>query len=189
MGRILQNFAKYILLGMDITVRNKASSLPLEVLASLHCKFHSITHFHIFISSQSTWGTMINRSLSKYIPFYSHLLPPIHLQGCLSTSWWILWFLALWCCTKLLKPVMDLSTPPSNSHWQAIVHSWPQLSRQWEEIWTRQQFSRLTNNAQVWLILGPGGVISIRPQKATGKILPGRCGYLCTLTLFYIKQN
>lgn len=82
-GRIVKNFAKYI---STCTVRSKTSSLSLETSASLHRAFHSITHFPIFIGPQSTEGAMINRSLSKCIPFYSHLLPSIHLQGCLYTG-------------------------------------------------------------------------------------------------------
>lgn len=35
----------------------------------------------------------------------------------------------------------------------------------------------------VWLILDPTGVISIRPWKASGEILPGRYGYICALTV------
>lgn len=65
----------------------------------------------------------------------------------------------------------DLSTYPPDSHWQA--HSWPRVRRHWEEIWTGQLFSRPTDDSYVGLAdFASKRVISIRSQKATGKILP-----------------
>lgn len=144
--------------------QKQTSSLSLEAFVCLHRAFHSLTHFPIFIGPQSPEGAMINRSLSKCIPFYSHLLPSIHLQGCLSTSWLIWRFLALRCSRKLLKPMMDLSTlqltltivmkaTRRNLNMTAILITHRMLTR-------------------VWLIPRPIGGISTRPWKTSGKFFP-----------------
>ena len=123
-----------------------------------------------------------------FLPFYSPLFSPIYHQGYLSTSWGIMWFLALQCCTKLLKPMTDLSTYPQTHTDRLLLipdHIYEGNEKKSEHD-SNFQDPPITATF-VWLILLPIRVISIQITKSDWENSPWRCGYLRALLLFYIK--